>query len=217
MVNWIRVILPVVMVCGNSTLLAAEPEVRGEVIEYGFYQAISEVARSKNKTTPTGQVVTAGQVQLVKQATDIPNVQGLMFGFKFRISGYEKNTDHAWLRLVVTHPLIIRPNGSRAEGFSYPLSLAVKNGIIEDKSGYKLDNKYEMIEGDWSFQYWDRERMIVEQKFSIRASTSKDIKLIETVKKDISAKLDKGFYTSKQQQKETPAQQPKQRLLMPGS
>jgi len=222
MSNWKRIITAIVVVCSSTPLLSApkEPEsakLKGEIIEYGYYQAVSEIARSRNKATPTGFILSGGEVELVKQATDIPSIQGLLFGFRFRISGYPKRIDQAWLRLVVTHPLIIRPNGSRAEGYSYPLSLKVKDGVIEDKSGYKLDNEYEMIAGDWSFQYWNRERMLVEQKFTVRAATEKDQQRLQKVKQEILTKIENGFYVTKAEEKKAPEAKLTERLKMPGS
>jgi len=32
-------------------------------------------------------------------------------------------------------------------------------------SGYSLDEDYELVEGEWIFQYWIEDRMLIEQKF----------------------------------------------------
>ena len=211
--RWNRAGVLILVLCCSSEVLSATAEIKGTVLESGYYQSVSAILREKNLSSPTGYTRTGGKVRLVKQTTEIPAIQGLLFGFKFRLSGYAKNVDQAWLRLVVKHPLIIRPNGSRAKEYSYPISLQVKNGMIEDKSGYKLDKKYEMVEGEWVFQYWDEEKVLVEQKFILRKATNKDRKLILATKKDIAKKIDQGLIVddSKEKPKATP------RLKMPGS
>ena len=178
----------IIILFGNTTVLSASQDIKGDVLEFGYYQAFDELARSKNLSSPSGYIRKGGNVQLVKQSVEIPNIQGLLFGFQFRLSGYAKTVDQAWLRLVVKHPLMIRPNGSRAEGYSYPISLRVKNGAIEDKSGYKLDKKFEMVEGEWVFQYWDKDKVLIEQKFTLRAPTKADHKLILAAKQKIAKK-----------------------------
>jgi len=66
---------------------------------------------------------------------------------------------------VVTHPEITRPNGSRSTGYTYPILLEVKDGVIENQSGYSLDHDYELVEGEWTFEYWYYKQRLVSQTF----------------------------------------------------
>ena len=42
----------------------------------------------------------------------------------------------------------------------------VAGGTITNQTGYKFDRDYELVEGQWSFQYWLKDQMIVEQTFN---------------------------------------------------
>jgi len=211
--SWNRVSVLILVLCASSEAFAATLDIKGEVLEAGYYQSVSDVLRAKNLSSPTGYTRTGGDVRLIKKTTDIPTIQGLLFGFKFRLSGYPKNVDQAWLRLVVKHPTIVRPNGSRTEEYSYPISLQIKNGMIEDKSGYKLDKKFEMVEGEWIFQYWDDKKVLVEQKFNVRKATNKDRKLVLAAKKAIVKKIEQGIIVDQSKGK----QKAVSKLRMPGS
>lgn len=70
------------------------------------------------------------------------------------------------LELVVTHPEIKKPDGSVSTGYRYFLNLALKDGKVEDKTGYRMNEKYEMVEGDWNFKYRFMKKTLIEQTFT---------------------------------------------------
>ena len=142
-------------------------EIHGEVVEYGYYQALEEIKRKENSSTPTGYVRKGGDVELIAKTAEIPILPNQLFGFKFRIMGFDKELYAATLDLVVTHPEMTRPNGSKTTGYTYPVRVDVVDGVIENQSGYKFDKDYEMVDGEWLFQYWYKGKMIVEQKFQL--------------------------------------------------
>ena len=139
--------------------------IAGEVVEFGYYGKADGMQRERNLSTPTGYTRTVGTVVLLKSTERIPLEQGRLFGFKFRIDGFPKDQVAVDLRLVVTHPQITRPNGSIVSAYQYPVTLDVVGGAVENQSGYSLDHDYELVEGQWRFQYWLRDKMLVEQTF----------------------------------------------------
>jgi len=153
------------LLCVFTTQVFAE--VTAKVTEYGYYKALEEIERKRNMSTPTGYVRSGGNVELVKQTTEIPVGQDRLFGFKFRLEGFDPDMRSASLFLQVTHPEITRPNGSKTKGYSYPVNIDVWQGISENHSGYKFDKDYEMVAGEWVFQYLYNNKMIVEQKFNL--------------------------------------------------
>jgi len=146
-------------------LLPAAAEVSGTVTEYGYYKMTSDPKRYRNISATSGYVKEGGEPELVEKTDRIPLQLKRLFGFKFRISGFdEKRT--VQLKLVVSHPEITRPNGSTSTGYSYPLVLDVQQGVIENESGYSIDNQYEMVEGEWKFEYWYDQQKLVSQTFT---------------------------------------------------
>lgn len=146
-------------------VLPAMAELGGAVTEYGYYNVASQPERYRNIATTSGYVKEGGDVELVEQTQRIPLKQGRLFGFKFRISGFD-DKDAVQLKLVVTHPEITRPNGSKSTGYTYPILLEVKDGVIENQSGYSLDHDYELVEGEWTFEYWYYKQKLVSQTFT---------------------------------------------------
>jgi hypothetical protein len=155
----VLVFLPVMLA------LPAMAELSGAVTEYGYYKVASEPERYRNIASTSGYVKEGGEVELVEQTQRVPLEKNRLFGFKFRISGFDDKKD-AQLKLVVTHPEIVRPNGSKSTGYTYPILLEVKDGVIENQSGYSLDHDYELVEGDWVFEFWYYQQKLVSQTFT---------------------------------------------------
>ena len=153
------------LLCVVTTQVFAE--VTAKVTEFGYYKALQEIERKRNNSTPTGYVRSGGNVELVEKTTEIPVALDRLFGFKFRLEGFDPDMRSASLILQVIHPEITRPNGSKTRGYSYPVNIDVWQGVSENHSGYKFDNDYEMVAGEWVFQYLYNNKMIVEQKFTL--------------------------------------------------
>jgi len=142
-------------------------EIAGKVTEFGYYQALEEIDRKRNNASPSGYVRAGGNVKLTKQTTEIPIDQNRLFGFKFLLDGFDPDLRSASLILEVTHPEMTRPNGSKSKGYTYPVNIDVWQGISENRSGYRFDKDYEMVEGEWVFQYLYENKMVVQQKFNL--------------------------------------------------
>ncbi len=142
-------------------------EVTGKITEFGYYKALQEIERKKNPSTPSGYVRSGGEVALTQQTNEIPIDPDRLFGFKFHLQGFQPDMRSATLILQVTHPEMTRPNGSKTKGYSYPVNIDVWQGMSENRSGYKFDKEYEMVEGEWVFQYMYKNKMIIEQKFQL--------------------------------------------------
>ncbi|WP_455207799.1 DUF3859 domain-containing protein [Kaarinaea lacus] len=155
----------ILIVLSAVVALPVMAETTGAVTEYGYYQVASEPERYRNIASTSGYVKEGGEVTLVEQTQRIPLEKNRLFGFKFRISGFEGKKS-VQLKLVVTHPEITRPNGSMATGYSYPILLEVKDGVIENQTGYSLDHEYELVEGDWTFEFWYYNQKLVSQTFT---------------------------------------------------
>lgn len=164
-------LLRIMAILAAVTALPVMAEFGGKVTEYGYYKVDSELERSRNIASTSGYVKEGGDVELVEQTQRIPLEKNRLFGFKFRITGFE-GKDAVQLKLVVTHPEITRPNGSRSTGYSYPILLEVKDGVIENHSGYSLDHDYELVEGEWTFEYWYYKQKLVSQTFTTYKSTA---------------------------------------------
>ena len=169
-VRYIAGILLVLIGCGP---VPAVELIKGEITEFGYYAKKGDFKRYKNISTTTGYVKEGGDVELVEKTDRIPLAMNRLFGFKFRITGFD-DKEAVQLKLVVTHPKIKRPNGSISTGYSYPVMLDVKDGVIENRSGYSIDHNYEMVEGEWTFELWYYKQKLVSQTFNTVAAADEE-------------------------------------------
>jgi len=145
-------------------LATAQASPRVTILNYGYYEFSGESKRVANPLTSTGYV-TQGEAMLVKKTRRIPVKQGRLFGFRFRIDNMNKNVGRIPLELVVTHPEMRKPDGSLSTGYQYSMDLKVSNGVVEDKTGYRLNEPYELVEGEWTFEYRFMNRSLIKQTF----------------------------------------------------
>jgi hypothetical protein len=135
-----------------------------QVLEYGYYEVQSEGERYRDPDAPSGVVQAGPTVKLVAATNIIPLQKGRPFGFRFRISGITER-DGMDVRLVVTHPPMNKPDRSVSSGYETKLGLNVRLGEVIDYAGYSLDHNYELVEGDWKFEFFHGNTKLLEQKF----------------------------------------------------
>lgn len=138
---------------------------RATVLDYGYYEFTGESERVANPVSTTGYV-TRGKAKLVEKTRRIPVQQGRLFGFRFRIENMNENVGRIPLELVVTHPEMEKPDGSKSTGYRYHLDLKVNDGAVEDKTGYRLNEPYELVEGEWTFEYLFMNKTLLKQVFT---------------------------------------------------
>ena len=137
---------------------------KAEVLDYGYYEFAKKAERVERPLTTSGYVA-RGEAKLVEKTERIPIQKGRLFGFRFKIWGLNKNVGVLPLELVVEHPKMTKPDGSESTGYHYPLELTLKDGAVEDKAGYRINEDFEMVEGEWRFAFRFMNKTLVEQKF----------------------------------------------------
>lgn len=138
---------------------------RAVILDYGYYEFIGESERLANPISTTGYS-TRGDAKLVEKTHRIPVKQGRLFGFRFRIDNMNENVGVIPLELVVKHPKMDKPDGSSSTGYRYRMDLKVRQGMVEDKTGYRMNEPFELVEGEWSFEYRFMNRTLLKQTFT---------------------------------------------------
>jgi len=135
------------------------------IIERGYYQFTGDSERMARPSISSGYV-TSGSTQLVENTQRIPLQKGRLFGFRFRITGLAQNVGVIPLELVVVHPKMKKPDGSLSTGYRYNIDLKLSNGMVEDKTGYRINEDFEMVEGDWKFEFRFLNKTLIKQTFT---------------------------------------------------
>lgn len=158
-----RTVLGGLLVIGVVASNPAAAASSAEILEFGYYEVQKEGQYYADGNIPSGVAQTGPTVKLVQQTQVIPIAAGRLFGFRFRLKGFTENDIE--IRQVVSHPRMTRPDQKTSTGFETRLSLSLKDGELSDYAGYRLNQDYEMVEGDWRFEFWHANKKLLEQKF----------------------------------------------------
>ena len=122
---------------------------RVEIVEAGTY-----------KLAANGSVAVAGL------STTVAANLGVQFGFRYIPVGEPRGGAVA-LRLVTRLPgqgARNPANGQIVARTEEAVSAVMGAPLV---SGYKFDAAWEMVPGVWTFEIWDRERKMAEQRFTV--------------------------------------------------
>ncbi len=143
---------------------------RGHVFEHGIYSAQRKGRVLGNLTTNTGKVVRRPVLEISETTNRIPMVRDTYFAYRYRIVDLPKEEAKkpmVELRKVLVHPPMILPDGSTSTGWDRIFRNRTSAGQVIAFDGYVFSEDYELVEGDWTFQIWFRDQMLVEQKFTV--------------------------------------------------
>lgn len=144
---------------------AVQAAPKAQILERGYYKFTDKSERLQRPAASSGYV-TRGKAELVKDTQHIPLKKGRLFGFRFKIFGLNKNVGVIPLELVVSHPQMKKPDGSLSKGYRYFMDLKLKDGMVEDKAGYRLNEEFELVEGDWQFEFRFMNKTLIKQTFT---------------------------------------------------
>ena len=142
---------------------------RGQVFEHGIYNAQRKGRVLGNLTTNTGKVVTRPVLELGETTDRIPLLQGTYFAYRYRLLDLPKEEvkkPAVEIRKILIHPTMTLPDGSTSTGWDRIVRARTSIGQVIAFDGYAFNEEYELVEGDWVFQIWFNDQMLVEQKFT---------------------------------------------------
>ena len=144
--------------------IAFDQGISGRVTQYGLYEVLRTGPLIDNLDTNTGKTHSASTIQHIERTDRIPVSKGIYFGFQTRI---EPLPGKAFIKLkkIVRHPEMVLPDGSTISGYQVNETRKVSSGVAFTTSGYSLDEDYELVAGEWVFQYWFEDTLLVEQRF----------------------------------------------------
>jgi hypothetical protein len=158
---------------GTDTQAQTAPDAvkdpNGRVFEYGIYNAQRKGRVRDDISANTGKVINKPVLEIAEQTDRIPLVKGTYFAYRYRLMGFPKEEAKKpaiELRKVLVHPEMALPDGSTATGSDRVFKGRASVGQVIGFDGYAFNEDYELVEGDWTFQIWYRDHMLVEQTFT---------------------------------------------------
>lgn len=113
-----------------------------------------------------GQQPESKDVKIVEKTDVVPAKVGIQFGFRYVVIG-EPAGASVYLSVTTRFP----PQGMRdpARGrtlyrLDEPVYAKLGQPLV---SGYKFDQSWEAVPGEWTFEIWDGRRKLAEQRFTV--------------------------------------------------
>ncbi|MBM3113222.1 DUF3859 domain-containing protein [Pseudomonas arcuscaelestis] len=146
-------------VCGLllvSGLASAEVRVQGS-IEYGLFQ-------TQHQNFQPGERVLTQSTQTLLNTSEIPARLGSKFGMRYRLEG--KAAEDTPLTLLYLTPGVLTPDGKRHDKFEVVQKLVP--GAAQDVMAYEFTELHEVVPGEWHFMVFQGDRLLAEQRFTVR-------------------------------------------------
>ena len=96
-------------------------------------------------------------LKVIEETLKIPLVKNIHFGVEHTFTGLDKDGE---VTEVVTHPLIIKPNGDSSIGYK-------RNKNPGSFSGYILNRDYELVSGLWTLDYFYKGKKLCGASFEV--------------------------------------------------
>lgn len=152
-------------------LLAASPvvahaQVRDvKIVSFGIYTAD---AQSSTRDSQGVKQNISTNFRLAVATTTVPIQLGVRFGFEYIVAGPSRGAAVS-LKKVTVYP----EAGLKSPAVPQPIyqNESVVSAKVGEKSytGYRLDDPWELVPGDWLIQLWDGDRKPAEKKFTLVA------------------------------------------------
>jgi hypothetical protein len=150
----------------EATLSYLNKPLKGKVSQRGLYKLVRSGGLVEDSRTSTGKAIANPVIQLVRSTERIPLIKGLQMHLQFRLWYFPDQPAFIDLRRTLKHPAMNLPDGSISTGSDYMMKAKVSVNQVIAYTGYGLDEDYEMVEGDWVFEIWYKDKKMIEQTFT---------------------------------------------------
>ncbi len=154
------------LIVGPSVMAQPSSAPKGEVLEFGIYQSVTDKTTAANPDTPNGTRTTAKKVEFTEHTDKIPGTKGTSFGIRYKITGLSEQ-DSVSLKKVVKHPPFKNRKGEMESEYSLELKPKVKDGTVISVEGYGLGGSNDTTPGAWTFEIWYHDQKLASQSFTV--------------------------------------------------
>jgi Domain of unknown function (DUF3859) len=151
--------------CGRQP--ASKPTVR--LIEYGIIRPVGPFTQHADPKTAAGFTSSGpGHSVFEQRTTEVPAVQGIAFGIRYRIEGIAPG-QAVVVEEIIHYPPMTKPDGTVATEEQTKNTFVPKDGYIDQKFFYRLGQPYEVVSGDWSLAVAVNGSIAIDQHFTVQA------------------------------------------------
>jgi hypothetical protein len=129
-----------------------------EITDYGLIVETTEPTRALAPQTVTGVYSVIKSGDLSQRTTVVPATLGVHFGVVRTLSNIPEGEK---ADLVISHPKIVTPTGQSLTRSVIPASPTSR------ANGYRLDEPFEVVVGEWTFEFFYRGKSLCRQSFQL--------------------------------------------------
>lgn len=145
-------------------------QVQAKIVNCGVFAPATIQAVVSAANDPTGRHhSTKGNPSIVTQTNRIPAKLGTLFGVTFEVSGLDAKQG-AIVDILTTwsHPPMTKPDKTASTGFSFiSPQIVTADGRVLFWVGYRFENEYELVAGDWRLELSYGGKTLLSQVFII--------------------------------------------------
>lgn len=151
----------------NRETSAAEADAvpSGRILRAGIFSKVSGGKVIDSADTSTGKALSKLVMTFIREAERIPIKKDTIIGYQYRLSNLP-DTHSVQLRRVLRHPPFTLPDGTVSSGSEFTINKRVERNEVFAYDVYALNEPYEMVEGDWVFQIYYGDQLLIERKFT---------------------------------------------------
>ena len=142
----------------------------GVITDYGI-AIVSQAPQQiiKDKASPSGEIrmYRSRSLSFIEKTTRIPAKRGVRFGVSFVIQNLG-NMKKIPLQWKIIHPKMNKPDGTTSTVQIINRKFPVKeNGVVTGSNTYLLKYDYEVLPGEWMFEFSHQGQLLFFKKFII--------------------------------------------------
>ena len=136
----------------------------GKATRYGLFRERGKGWVQDDLNASTGKTIRGMTLEFTEDTDRVPLRTGVHFGYRYWLK-FPAEFDHVSFKRVLIHPEIVLPDGSKVTRSERKIGKRTTHGIVTSIDAYALSEDYELVEGEWNFQIWYGDEMLVEQRF----------------------------------------------------
>jgi hypothetical protein len=137
----------------------------GKATRYGLFRERARGFVREDSKASTGKSIRRPTLEFAEDTQRIPLRTGVYFGYQYWLR-LPPDEGKPVLKRVLIHPEMTLPDGSKVSRSERKFRKRATHGIVTAIDAYALSDDYELVEGDWVFQLWYQDKMLVEAKFT---------------------------------------------------
>ena len=138
-------------------------------MEEGAFRMVGGAQVYEAPLAATGKKNEHDDAELLETGGQFPARQGLNFGYRYKLSSPGENRCGVeGFEMRILHPPMRGPDGQERVESIIPMNVCFKDGKADDFLIYALEEKFEVLPGEWTLQVRYEGEVLLSRAFTLR-------------------------------------------------